>query len=211
MKTLEQILKGMSAHLNGDTELPTGDEYDLWVESINQTQDQWADVDFDWDSLRKSSVVTLMQSGTSVALPSDYVKLDGYTLIGGNEYGEIRPEEVNLHTSDNYVIPYTGEKYLAIYPASASTVDVRINYYGRPQSMTTLTSQSLCPSDNFLIYGAVEKIFLQRENQKFTEFQNRAENELSKMIGKQVVKLDQFDSSIKNEITYKRGFTLGVD
>jgi hypothetical protein len=77
--------------------------------------------------------------------------------------------------------------------------------------MTTLTSQSLCPSDNFLIFGAVEKIFLQRENQKFSEFQNRADSELSKMIGKQAVKLDQFDSSVKNEVIHKHGFSLGVD
>ena len=200
----------MAFHLNGDTAIPTGDEYTLWVEALDQTQDEWADVDFDWDQLKMISLTTLLMSGTSVALPKDYVKLDGFPMVNGTEYSEIRPEEINLHAEDRYVVPNLNGKYLTVYPAAAADVAVSIPYVGRPTSFTTLTSVSLCPSDNYLIFGGVAKVFLQRDNQKYGEFQAKADLALSSMINKQAVKLDQFDSTIKNKVT-QGGFRLGVD
>lgn len=209
MKTLEQLLKGMAMHLNGDLSVPSGDEYELWVESLNQSQDDWADMDFSWPQLKKTSNTTLLLSGTSVALPSDFVKLDGFVSVGGSEYGEIRPEEINLHESEQYVIPDMYDKSLFIYPASVSEQEVKIRYIGRPNELLELSDKSLCPSDNFLIFNSVSKILLQRDNQKFAEFQSKADDAMTKMINITVSKFDQYDSRIKN--TMSRTFTIGVD
>lgn len=209
-KTLEELLKSCSMHLNGDTSLPEGDELTLWKRAINAAQDSWADLDFDWDSLKKLSSVTLPTSGASVALPTDYVKLDGFTMVGGVEYSEIRPEEINLHSSDKYVIPNLNGRYLTVYPVQETNVTVDIRYVGRPTDLSSLTDISACPSDSYLINKAVSIIFTQRDNSKYSKFEADAEADLLKAMNKQNVKLDQFDGTIKNRIV-RNGFSLGVN
>lgn len=209
-KTLEQLLRDMSLNLNGDTDVPSGDEYDLWVRALNLSQDDWAETDYNWPSLKIVSYATLQQSGTSIALPVGFEKLDGFPLIDGVEYQEIRSEEVNLHENDDYVITNLRTNSLNIHPAAATTVQVSIPYFSGAVSFTTLTDVSLCPSDNYLINKATSKIFLQRDNQKYVEFQNSADSDMLKMISKDASTLDQKDTSIKNKVV-RGGFILGRD
>lgn len=209
-KTLSELLKDCSLNLNGDTELPTGDEYDLWVRALNLSQDDWADTDYNFPSLKLTSYATLQQSGTSVALPAGFKKLDGFPLVNGNEYQEIRSEEINLHEHENYVVTNLNDKHLTIYPAAATTVVVAIPYFSGAISFTTLTDISLCPSDNFLVNRATSKIFLQRDNQKYVEFKNDSDTDMLKMISKDVSSLDQKSTSIKNKVV-RGGFVLGRD
>lgn len=212
-KTLLQILSSIAVHVNGDTTAPTtgDDEYLLWQEAVNQAQEDWANIDYNWPQLRKTLNTTILVSGTSIGLPSDFRKLDGYPTFLGVEFPEVRPEEVwRFLSSDAFVTVDYNSNYLSVSPARASTESVAIRYYSRPTSLATTTSMSLCPNDNYLIYSATAKILLSRDDGKYVEFENKVETIVQQMIGADVHEGEQMDTRVKSK-TELRGFTLGVN
>lgn len=212
--SVSTLLSNMAVHINGEIDAPTtgDDEYNLWLNSLNQAQDDWYETDYNWETLRSISHTTMGVSGTSLSLPADFTKLDGFPKVGGEEYQEIRVEEQGRFLStDKYVIVDLANKILGVNPALASTVSVDIRYWSRPTAMATTSATSPCPSDNYLVYNAASKILFQQENPKYKELSNRADILLSQMIGKETNKSDQMDTSIKNTLVTKHDFVLGVD
>jgi len=204
-------MAGMALHLNGDIEVPSGDEYSLWLEALNQTQNDWYELDYNWEGLRKTQRTTLLQSGTSIGLPSDFVKLDGFPKFDGNERAEIRIEDEGLYSStDAYVTVDLAEKYLSVHPAAATTITADVRYWSMPASLTTGTDISKCPSDQYLTIGATSKVLFARDSVKYSKFSDEAEALLARMLSKEVTKGVQMDTSIRNYAA-KRGFRLGVD
>lgn len=212
MKTLVQLMSSMAIHINGDTNNPTiGDgEYLLWQEAINQAQDDWANTDYNWPQLRKTLNTTLLVSGTSVGLPTDFRKLDGYPTFLGVEFPEVRIEEIaRFNETDAFVTIDYNQNYMSVNPARASTEAVAVRYYSRPTSLATTTAVSLCPSDNFLIYSATAKILFSRDDGKYVEFESKSETLIQQMIGADVHEGEQLDTRVKSKQELK-GFTLGV-
>ena len=204
-------MAGMAVHLNGDIEVPAGDEYDLWLEALNQAQDDWFELDYNWEGLRKTQQTTLLQSGTSVGLPSDFVKLDGFPKLDGKEFVEISIEDTGLYdTGDAYVTIDLADKYMSVSPAAATTITAAVRYWSRPTSLATTSATSKCPSDQYLIINATSKILFSRDSVKYSTFKDEAEALLARMLSKEVTKGIQKDTSIKNYAA-KRGFRLGVD
>lgn len=211
-KTLVQILSSMAPHINGDVDAPTtgGDDYNLWVDAINQAQSDWSDLDYNWPQLRKVLNTTILVSGTSIGLPTDFRKLAGYPTFEGTQFPEVRVEEVaRFEDSDAFVsVDYNGN-YLAVHPARTSTEAVAIAYRSFPTSLATTTAISLCPSDNFLIYAATAKVLLGREDGRYVEFDTKAETAMQQMLGAAVHEGEQMDTRVKSKQEL-RGFTLGV-
>lgn len=204
-------MAAMALNLNGDVEVPAGDEYDLWATALDRAQDDWYELDYNWESLRSTYHTTLLQSGTSIGLPSDFVKLDGYPKFAGNEYPEIKIEETGLFdTTDAYVTVDLASNYMAVNPATATTITADIRYWSRPGSLVSTGSYSKCPSDNYLILNATSKVLLSRDSPKYSSFKDEADALLARMLSKEVTKGVQMDTSIKNYAA-KRGFRLGVD
>ena len=211
-KTLLQLLSSMAIHINGDTTAPTvgDDEYLLWAEAVNQTQDDWAGVDYNWPQLRKTLNTTILVSGTSVGLPTDFRKLDGYPEFNGVAFPEVRPEEVTRFSSTDALVTIDyNTNYLSVSPARASTESVAIRYHSRPTSLATTTAISLCPSDNYLVFGAVGKVLLSRDDGKYVEFESKADTLLQQMLGQDVHEGEQMDTRVKSRQELS-GFTLGV-
>lgn len=212
-KTLLQLLSSMAFHVNGDTVVPTtgDDEYLLWTEALNQTQEDWANVDYNWPQLRKTLNTTILVSGTSLGLPSDFRKLDGFPTFEGSEFPEVRPEEVyRFSSTDSFVTVDYNNNSLAVYPSRASTESVAIRYHSRPTSLATTTSVSFCPSDNYLVFGATAKVLLSRDDGKYVEFETKADTLMQQMIGADVHEGEQLDTRVKSKQEL-RGFTLGVN
>lgn len=204
----------MSLHLKGIIDIPetASDEYNLWLQALNDAQNDWAGVDYDWEGLYKVQNTTLSQSGTTLSLPYDFVKLAGFPMFNTTEYPEQRKQETGtFDTTASYVTIDYANKVLAVNPPQASTVTARIPYYHQPTGLTSLSSVSLCPNDNYLLYNAVGKVLLTRENPKYSEYMQQAEVLLQQMIGKEVVRSDQYDNTSKNDLHTKHAFTLGID
>jgi hypothetical protein len=213
MKTVLQLLSSMAIHINGDTTVPTtgDDEYLLWVESLNQAQDDWANIDYKWPQLMKTLNTTLLVSGTSIGLPSDFKKLEGYPTFNGTQFPEVSINDVaRFETSDAFVsVDYNGN-YLAVHPARTSTETVSVRYNSRPTSLATTTSTSLCPNDNYLIYSATAKVLFSRDDGKYVDFESKADGLSQQMIGTDVHEGIQMDTRVKSAQEL-RGFTLGVN
>lgn len=205
----------MGANINGEAVAPDSgsDEEALWIEYLDNAQDDWVSA-HDWEVLRKTYDTILAQSGTSIALPDKFIKLDGYPKIDGKEYEEIRPEEESLYKNENYVIVGGNEAdgyYLSIHPAPTSNVTVSIRYFSRPTALTTTTFISPCPNPNYLVANASAKVLKARGDSKFTLFEQEANLLLARMLESETVKLDQFDSSIPSYIEKRRPFIPGED
>lgn len=203
----------MAIHVNGEAVAPTaGDsEYLLWAEAVNQTQSEWADTDYNWPQLRKVLNTTILVSGTSIGLPSDFRKLDGFPTFEGIEFPEVRIEEANrfLPTAAFVTVDYNGN-YLSAHPARTSTEAVSVRYFSRPTSLATTTSISLCPSDNYLVFGATSKILFSRDDAKYSSFDDKAQTIMQQMIGSDVHEGEQMDTRVKGRSELS-GFTLGVN
>ena len=211
-KTLIQLMSSMAPHINGDVDVPTtgDDEYLLWQEALNQAQDDWQDMDYDWPQLRKISTVTVLMSGTSVALPSDFRKLRGNPDISGVLFPEVNPEEVyRFLSTDSFVTVDFNQNCLNINPPQPTTAAMRIPYLGRATSLATTTAVSPCPSDNFLVYRAASKILLSRDDGKYVEFESKSDDLKQVMIGSSVHDDIQKDTRIKSKQELM-GFTIGV-
>lgn len=211
---LSSLLSKLALHINGEITAPEtgGDEYLLWQSAFNQAQDDWYETDYNWETLRRTSVTSLGQSGTTLSLPVDFTKLDGFPKFGGTEYSEVRVEENGRFLStDKYVNVDLSNLVMSVHPAQASNVTAEIRYWARPTSMTTPTATSPCPSDNYLVYSAASKLLFQQENPKYRELKDQADLLLAQMIGKEVNKGEQQDTSIKNTLVTKHNFVLGVD
>jgi hypothetical protein len=213
-KTITQLIKGVALQVNGSTAVPVedSDEYNTFLESLDQAQSDVASADYDWQGLRYTYRTSVPASGTSLALPDSFVKPMGFPVIEGKEYPEIGAEETGKFlASDKYVTFNLAEKYMAIHPALASASSVNVPYLARPSSLATASQTSFVPSDNYLIQRASYYVLLGRENPRYVEYLNESDKLLAQMIGQEVNTFVQKDSSIKNELRDVHKFRLGVD
>jgi hypothetical protein len=212
--TVSQLLTRIAANVNGEATAPSSGstEETHWINLLDSSQDDWSGAD-DWPALRKSFMSTVAQSGTSIGLPTDFVKLDGYPSVGGSNYEEIRPEEVTLYLGESYCYPEgnQSEGFWLTVPPQVSGTSVSIPYFSRPTSLATTTTISPCPDHNFLVAQTSMKILRARGDPKFTLFQQEADLLLVRMLDSRLRTYDQFDSRIPHEAERTYGFRAGVD
>ena len=212
--TVSELLTRIAANVNGEATAPTSGstEESHWLNLLDSAQDDWANSE-DWPGLRKTFLSTVAQSGTSVALPTDFVKIDGYPSFGGSNYEEIRPEEVALFAGDNYFFPGGNQSdgFWLNFPAQNSGTSVSIPYFSRPTTLATTSTISPCPDHNYLVARTSEKILRARGDPKFTLFQQEADLLLARMLDSQLRTYDQFDSRIPHEAERSYEFRPGVD
>lgn len=213
-KTVLELMEDISAEVNGDASAPSvgSDEYNLFLKALNRAERTWAGLDYDWEMLRKVHQTTASQSGTSVGLPSGFMKLSGFVLVDGEPYTEIRPQDVPLHSGDSeYVVVNRPEQYLTISPARPTTVSVSIPYQSAATSLATSSAVPQCPSDEYLVAKASSLILFGRSDGRYSELRDEAEQLLQQLVGQEVSKLQQFDSTIKMREIDNKSFVIGVD
>lgn len=206
-------MEDIGAIVNGDASAPTldSDEYNLFSKALNSAERKWGAVDYNWEILRDIHRTTVPQSGTSVAIPDSLIKLSGYVDIGGNYYTEIRPQDVPSQSMDSqYVVLDRRNGYMTINPASATELSVTVPFHSKVTTLATSTAIPLCPSEEYLVKEASAYILFGRSDGRYVELRDDASELLQQMVGQEVSKLQQFDSTIKTGITNK-GFTLGAD
>lgn len=212
--TVDEMMKSICFYTNGDLNVPLAneDEYKIWLQALNDAQRDWEQVDYDWQTLYSVSTVSVGVSTTTLPLPTDFRKLAGWVSIFDREYQEIKKHEEPYYSSaEKYVVIDYATKVMRINPALSSPASVRIPYYKTPPPLINGTDKSLCPSDQYLIYNAVGKILLSRDNQKYAEYITQANMLLQQMIGKEVVTSTFSDNTTKNDLFTLYGFTPGVD
>lgn len=211
-KTKEQLLKSISRNVKGVYETPTGNDLTYWGDVLDEVNEEWNQT-YDFQNMISTYRTTVLQSGTSIALPNDFKeKFAGYIDIGGDPFQEIDPVEATL-LSGTYVKwggNYSDGYYLEITPATSSVVEAVIKYHSRVTSLSTLTAISKCPDDTFLINRTSELILLEQEDTKYLEYQNRADLALKRMVAMENSTDFQKNNQIRSQNDYN-GFIIGDD
>lgn len=216
--TKDQIFIRTAGTVNGDATAPTptDTEYGVWTELLEEANQEWPAA-YNFRVLEKTYQVTAMTSGTSVGLPEDFNKFLGYPEFDGNQYAEVRSEDLALYVKQNYVNVKMNASHIAYLYTSplkgtgGSYVAASIRYIHTPTAMSTGSSTSPCPDDNFLVARLKEKVMKQRGDPAFSLFQDEADAILQRMIENEVVQFVQLDRSTKSTFDRPGGFTIGQD
>jgi hypothetical protein len=203
----------IAVNVNGNTTVPSvsSDEWNLFLNALEQSQKTMADTDYDWEGLRYVHKTTCGQSGTSVSLPANFVKPMGYARIEGDEFPEVPYHRQKLYaSSDDYVTYYPSDKYMEIHPALTSVSAVDIPCLIQPSTLATATDRSFAP-DSYLVPKASSIILLSRGDGKYAEYRDEADQALARAIGKEVNTFVQRGNTIPNVQRDKYDFTVGVD
>ncbi len=208
----EQILKRVASVANGEAVAPTGDELNQWSEFLESSQNEWAGA-YDPQVLIKVHVGVIQQSGTSMALPSQFKeKFAGFVKVGGNLLDEFDPVEATFASGD--YVTWGGNQsdgyYLNVSKAQLSAVSVAVPYHSRPTSLSTLTSISPIPDPEFLVARTTEYVLMQRGQPEYVEFQSKADVLLQRMVGNEVSAEIQKNNTIRTTLELNN-FTLGED
>lgn len=210
--TKSNILQRVAANVNADASVPTGDEYNLWSEFLEESNQEWAD-SYEPQVLIKTAPLTMPTSGTSVALPADFKeKFAGFIIINGVPVPEIKPQDAPFHS--NQVAWWGGNQnngyYMNLKLALTSPTSLIAPYHSRPTSLSTLTSISSIPDPHFLVNRVTEKVLLQRGQGEYQEFQSKADLLLQRMVANEVTTDIQRDNTIKTP-SDRTGFVFGDD
>jgi hypothetical protein len=191
MSTVQNLLSKIASFLNQDPTQPTGTDQTSWINLINQSQDEWADV-YQWRALRKTITPTVSNSQTSIGLPANYKRLmspiwDYSTgLSSPTKYNEIRPNERFLKQETDKYIVVSGNVadgfYMTINPALVSGASLVFDIQVVASSLTSLTDTVVCPDDQFLVSRTLSKILAARSDPRFPTLYDESNDHMSHMI-----------------------------
>jgi hypothetical protein len=198
--TKEDILTRCAAIANGEATAPSGEELLQWSEFLESANQEWSYA-YDFQAMIRTHQTTILQSGTSVALPADFKeKFAGYVDIGGDNYEEFDPVEGTIVSGD--YITWGGNKtdgyYMKVSNALTSTCEANIPYHSFPTSLATLTSVSPVPDPEFLVARTAEQVLLQRGQPEYVEFQSKADLLLQRMVAAEVATDLQKNKTIRH-------------
>jgi hypothetical protein len=205
------ILQRIASHVNGNSIVPVGADYNQWSDFLEESQSEWYN-SYDPHVLIKTYPTTLQASGTSLALPDDFKeKFAGFIIIDGNPLEEFDPVVATI--AQGAYVTWGGNQadgYYMTTPAYASLVSVLVPYHSRATALATLTSISPIPDPEFLIDRTTEKIMLQRGQSEYVEFQAKADLLLQRMVANEVSADMQKNNTIRTTLELNN-FTLGDD
>lgn len=208
----ETLLKRISSHVNGVSEVPDGDVFNQWSDFLDEAQDEACEA-IDFQTLIKTHRTTVATSGTSVALPADFKeRFAGFPQLGSTPTQELDPVEATLFEGD--YLSWGGDRsngyYLSLKNPTTETLSLSIPYHSRATSLATLTAITPIPIPEFLVARSVEKIMLQRGQSEYVEFQGKADLLLQRMAANEVSADFQKNKTIRTATEYA-GFVLGED
>jgi hypothetical protein len=218
MTTVADILRSVASYINQDPTLPTGTDLTMWIDLINQSQEEWADSYIWRKTLTRTNEVTVNNSQVSVGLPVGFERLLSpvFDYSGGlsnpYRYYEIKPAIRFLkEETEKYVYKMGSEaegQYLKINPALASGASIVFDYLSRPSSLATLNDAVTCQSDQFLVLRTVSKILSSRSDPRFTIVFETSNTLLGHMMDDEAAETGGEDNEMRSTLE-RKGFRPG--
>jgi hypothetical protein len=215
MKTVNELQTRLALVLDKQVVVPTtgGLEWNRRLECLNWAQSEWAEA-YKWGVLYKEASTSFVGNST-VSMPTDYRKVDGYVNISGFNYFQILPVEKILYsTSDRYFYElgnYSDGYSLVLNTNNISSgVSIAYNYWSRPASLATTTDISMCPNPDYLINKSLSYYLESVDNTKALIYRRDASRLLSGMIEYE----ESRGNSYRHNVTTtenNNGFVIGRD
>ena len=217
-------MKMVAATVNQEATAPTagGSEYNLWLEYINRTIDEWGQA-HDWDVLRKTFQPSVLGvSVATIALPDDFRKLSGPVKLG--ILGETNPQEIPIELPERAGMHNSTDEYLTIQGDTsvgrsllfsqgtlASGASLTIPYFSTPTSLASPAQVSQIPDPQFTVDRVISYIFESRSDPRFQIVENKARDRLLTMIeNANAATYDSYSNMNPVQNTLRRiGFRIG--
>jgi hypothetical protein len=192
MATLNDVLTSVAAYINQDPTIPTGSELTMWVDLVNQSQEEWADV-IQWRQLRvPTSFPSTYPGQTSIGLPVNFKKLmtpvydQGKSVSNPDIYDEINPDERYRKLSTDKYVCVVGNDVtgygLIINPGLPSLASLSCDIQVNPSSLATLNHVATCPDKQFLVARTLAKILSARSDTRFPSMYQESNDHMGHMI-----------------------------
>lgn len=220
-QNITELQKRIWSIVSQESDAPTagGDDWNLNLVYLNQSQQEWGEA-YGWSTLFKE-VNTLSSSATAnttVSLPADFRKMDGYLKIcdetnAAHEYAQINPAEKSQHDLTEkfcYILGYPGSYSLVINPGThGSGASIFYSYWSSPASLCSPTDVSMCPDPSYLIQRSVAYLWEARDDGRFPQAKAESEKILTRMLENEVTKGHSYDDRVKTYEESRYGFRLG--
>jgi hypothetical protein len=228
-KTVSEIMVDIASSVNQEATAPSVDssEYDLWLQFINRSVDEWANVN-DWEELRKIYFPSITSDSTStVSMPTDFRKVatspklysTGTNSSGYEEIPETINENIGLYgPSDKYFTQLGNQSdgiSLIFHPATmASGASLEIQYFSTPSSLASVNQIPQMSDSQFVVDRTIAYIFEARSDPRFQQQESKARDKLLQMV--ENANLSKYNSYsnpqyVQTSPLRKLGFRMGRD
>ena len=174
--TLNDLLQSIASYVNQDPTQPTGTDESMWINLLNQSQQEWAN-ELVWrKTLNRQYQVPITDGMVSVGVPATFQSLNSPVYdVSQNppiQYFEIYPEDRWTKDPTEKYCWRAGDEVTGISlqfnPALASGASIAIDYIATPSSMATYTDVLTCPSSQFVVTRTLAKILGARSDPRYT-------------------------------------------
>lgn len=219
----------IASSVNQEASAPSagGAEFDLWLQFINRSIDEWANSN-DWEELRKTYYPTVTGvSQATVSLPQDFRKVANsprlYFYNSNQEdfqdFPEITEETRGLYQSTDEYYSQGGNVSdgftFSFHPATlASGASLEIQYYSTPTSLASPSQIPAVGDSQYIIDRTIAYIFEARSDPRFQQQESKARDKLLMMIeNSNLSKYNSYSNPqyVMNGPLRRAGFRVGRD
>lgn len=186
MRTLQEILQDVSAYVDLETDLPTGDDLNVRINYVQRSIDEWGSA-YEWRQLKEPMYV--LTTGATISLPDGFRNLIGVAKQSTNDFEEIRPEDRNAKESSDrylYILGNPSSGYNAIINGFTSGATLSLTYQRYPSNVATLTDVCEVPDPDFVKLKTISYVLQSRTDERFPIIDAEAKRILFNMIGREM-------------------------
>jgi len=211
---VSEVFNAVGADTRGQAVSPTigTAEWNQWLSWANEELRSHGEV-HDWiENTHPHHVVSLGQSGTSLAMPDNFKKMSGSLSLNGVFYTEVDSDQFDKYDSTNNVfrVGYNGGWYLEVKPPSTSGATGYAPHIGYHTSLATATDRIVMRNPYYLVKRLKSRIFKYRQDPIFTEIESEADIMLQQMLENEYYKHSQYRGGATTT-EEETGFVLGQD
>ena len=200
-----------------------GTDWNIRLNALNRALVDWAGSN-DWDGLKKiyNGKISASTGNASLALPTDFSKLDGYPKITWdgtttNEFPVVDPSKNSIYADSDKFVNILGNNrdanVMYIHSSTlASGASVNFSYYASPNSLASADNLIAVPDPTYLVQRSLYYLYKGREDGRFPEAKVEADRILARMIETENARgIAYVDRSIPNWLEDKYSFRIGRD
>lgn len=215
----------IASQMDQSADAPTqgGADWNIRLNALNRALVDWGNSN-DWDSLKKvyNVLVSVATGNASVALPTDFAKIDGYPIIVYDgttkaEFPVVDPSKNTIYVDSDKFVNILGNdrdnKVMYVHaPTLASGASIQFTYYASPQSLASAANLICVPDPTYLVQRSLYYLFQGREDARFPEAKAEADRILARMIENENSRgIANVDRSVPNWLEDKHSFRIGRD
>lgn len=215
-----QIANEMDQSATAPTE--GGTDWNIRLNSLNRALFDWAET-YDWTVLKKvfNGIISTSTGNSSIALPTDFRKLDGYPRItwdGTNtvNFTPVDPTRNQQYSSIDKIVNILGNdrdsKILYIpFTSLSSGASIQFTYWKSPTSLASATDIAEIPDPTFLVQRALYFLYKTKEDGRFPEAKVESEKILARLVEQENTLGQAHSDNQVHNYNQTRGFRIGRD